>query len=227
MKTAGAVRLSIADTDKADSLASRMRRARVAHFFEVVHSTFGRQPVEVLDVGGMEHYWEMSWNERCEGMRITLLNLEPEPLRSSLPIRSLAGDARHMPQFADRQFDICFSNSVIEHVGSLADQKSMADEVRRVAKTYYVQTPYRYFPIEPHFHVPGWAQLPLWLRTWMHQRMDLGWVKKRPDYLDARIAVEQCRLLSIREFRLLFPDGRIHLERLGPLVKSMTATGSH
>jgi hypothetical protein len=176
-----------------------------------------------LDIGGYEDFWKSAWNESCAGLEVTLLNLETERLSGLLPMTSVAGDARDMAQFEDGQFDLCFSNSVLEHVGTLADQKRMADEIRRVANGYFVQTPYRYFPIEPHFLVPGWVGLPVWLRTALHRRMDLGWVKAEPGYLQARADIEGCRLLSLKEFRLLFPEGQIVLERVGPFVKSMIA----
>jgi hypothetical protein len=211
-----------ADTGKGASLASKMRRSRMSQFLEIVHSNDGRDPISVLDVGGTEHFWKSMWSDECARLEITLLNLKTEPVSSALPIVSLAGDARQMPQFEDNQFHLCFSNSVIEHVGTLDDQRRMADEIRRVGMGYFVQTPYRYFPVEPHYLVPGWIALPLWLRTALHQRMDLGWVKAEPDYLKARADVE-CRLISLKEFRMLFPDGQFVAERIGPLIKSMIA----
>jgi hypothetical protein len=200
-----------------------MRRARLAQFFEIVLSTPSPKPLRILDVGGTEQFWISNWAEDCEGLRVTLLNLGLEQIRSKLPIVSLAGDARDLSEFDTGAFDFCFSNSVIEHVGTLADQKNMADEVRRVARGYFVQTPNRFFPIEPHYHVPGWAELPIWLRTQLHQRLDLGWMPCEPDFLKARVDVESCRLISLREFRLLFPDGQVRLERVGPFIKSMIA----
>jgi ubiquinone/menaquinone biosynthesis C-methylase UbiE len=84
---------------------------------------------------------------------ITLLNPE---LSESAPsnFTAFVGDGRSMPQFEDHQFDIVFSNSTIEHVGSIDDQRAMAREIVRVGRKYYVQTPNRYFPIEPHFVFP-------------------------------------------------------------------------
>ena len=216
------MRIQSADTTNPESLASKMRRARVARFFDVIQSS--RKPtVQILDVGGTEHFWASLWSGDCQTLHITLLNLEPVQIESDLPIEAVVGDARKMPQFRNGEFDFCFSNSVIEHVGTLSDQMRMADEVRRVAKGYFVQTPYRYFPIEPHVHFPFWNQLPIWVRTKLHQNLNLGWVKAEPDYLKARADIEGGRLISIREFRLLFPDAQVELEKLGPLVKSMTA----
>jgi hypothetical protein len=198
-----------------------MRRARVAQFLELLPNE--AESAHILDVGGTEKFWRSVWNEQCRRLSITLLNLTATPVSGDLPIRSLAGDARDLSQFQNLAFDLCFSNSVIEHVGTLADQRRMAAEIRRVANGYFVQTPYRYFPIEPHFHVPGWAQLPVWCRTVLHQRLDLGWFTAEPDYMEARIDVEQIRLLSRREFRNLFEDAEIRFEKIGPLIKSMIA----
>lgn len=198
-----------------------MRRNRVQQFMAMLPHAAGR--VRVLDVGGTEGFWANLWNRECDRLSITLLNLEGAQPSGRLPIKSVVGDARELTRFETGEFDACFSNSVIEHVGTLADQQKMANEIRRVAKGYFVQTPYRYFPVEPHFHVPGWAQLPVWCRTALHRRLNLGWVAAEPDYLKARMDVEQIRLLSIREFRLLFGDGEIWMEKIGPLVKSMIA----
>ncbi len=215
------MRLPCADTSLSNSWASRMRRDRLQQFIALLPHAAGR--VRVLDVGGTEGFWASLWNPECDRLSITLLNLEGAQPSGRLPIKALVGDARNLSRFETREFDACFSNSVIEHVGTLADQQKMANEIRRVAKGYFVQTPYRYFPVEPHFHVPGWAQLPMWCRTALHQRLNLGWMPAEPDYLRARMDVEQIRLLSIREFRLLFRDGEIWMEKIGPLVKSMIA----
>jgi hypothetical protein len=218
------MRLTMADNTKVDSLASQLRRTRLQRFIEMLPRG---KATHVLDMGGTIDFWEANWNEVPENVLLTIVNLKPQKGLTGIPIRSITGDARYLSEFSDGHFDYCFSNSVIEHVGTLADQRAMAREVRRIAGGYFLQTPYRYFPVEPHFHVPLWAQLPLWLRTALHQSVDLGWMPAQPEYLNAREDVEQIRLLSIREMRLLFPDAELRLERIGGLVKSIMAVRRH
>lgn len=136
------------------------------------------------------------------------------------------GDARHMP-FETGSFDVCFSNSVIEHVGTYGDQMAMAGEVARVGKSYFVQTPNRWFPLEPHFLVPGWQFLPLTVRASLHQSFRLGWIERQPDAVRARAEVEQIRLMTRGELRHLFKEARIEPEWFGPFVKSWIAVKSY
>jgi hypothetical protein len=209
----------IADNRNPDSLAVRLRRKRFALFVELL----GRVPgdIRVLDVGGTPEFWRiMGFEDRH--VHVTLMN------RSTLdcgrgPMRSIVGDARDMSGLRDQEFDVVFSNSVIEHVGSFADQAAMASEVRRVGRRYFIQTPNKYFPIEPHFLVPGFQFLPLGIRARLHARRDLGWWKKAVSYEAALAEVSTIRLLTEREFRKLFPEARVFKERLYGLTKSFIA----
>lgn len=213
--------LGLADNRDPRSLASRLRRQRMAWFADLL--TAVPAPVRVLDVGGTVAFWRSTaadWLPRCQ---VTLLNLRPEAAEELPGVTSVAGDARHMPQFADSSFDLCFSNSVIEHVGTLFDQQAMAQEIRRVSRGYFVQTPYRHFPIEPHFLVPFWQYLPPGVRTALFRRFRLGWMGRQPDPFLARAEVEQVRLLNRREMQCLFPEATLLAERVGPLVKSLVA----
>jgi len=126
---------------------------------------------------------------------------------------------------SDHQYDVAFSNSVIEHVGNLYQQNRFAQEIRRVAPCFVLQTPNRYFPLEPHFYVPFFPFIPLGIRTWMHRRFRLGWLAREPDELKARIDCDEIRLLSRQEIALLFPATRIHSERLAGWVKSFIVSG--
>jgi hypothetical protein len=94
---------------------------------------------------------------------------------------------------------------------------------RRVARGYFVQTPNAYFPVEPHFLIPGWQLAPVALRTWLLQRRDLGWMKRVEDRQEARAVVESIHLLNVNKLRQLFPDGRIYREKIGLFTKSITA----
>jgi len=206
----------IADMREADSLITQLRRRR----FVLFRSLLDRlpRPVRLLDVGGTQFFWEMMGFRGDDGLEITMLNLMPSWTRPGF--HSVVGDARDMRQFADQEFDIVFSNSVIEHVGEPEAQRRMASEIKRVGKCYFVQTPNRNFPLEPHFFFPGFQFLPLSTRIWLLRHFDLGWYKKIPDYNAARYEVETIRLLSRREVARLFPEGMLHEERFAGLTVS-------
>lgn len=206
-----------ADNTNPDSVASRLRRKRFGIFERLIEDL--PRPVSVLDVGGTEAYWSMVPRDAKAGLEITLLNLTQVP-GSGDGLRRVAGDARDLSQFGDDSFDVVFSNSVIEHVGTLEDQRRMAHEVKRVGRRYYVQTPNRYFPVEPHFQFPFFQFLPERARAGLVQRLGLGWYARQTDPASALDLVRSIRLLTSRELRELFPDARLVPERFAGLTKS-------
>jgi SAM-dependent methyltransferase len=114
-----------------------------------------------------------------------------------------ADPAEGLP-FADRSFDLVYCSSVIEHVPP-ERRTAFAAELRRVGRGWFVQTPARSFPIEPHSLLPGAHWIPGRLR--------------RPYWrLGATGGWEEISLLSRAELEALF--GRAQAERVGPLVKS-------
>jgi hypothetical protein len=210
-----------ADNTKPDSLASRLRQKRISLLFDLLDDL--NPPIRILDVGGTIGFWKLAPPEKLAGIHLTLLNLSQSSTDGMPNAESISGDARDLSRFQDKSFDLCFSNSVIEHVGTLFDQIAMAREIDRVAKRFFVQTPNRYFPLEPHFHVPLWQFLPLACRSAMHRRFKLGWMEAQPDPLRARASVEQVRLLSRTDMQRLFPDARIVEERFAFMTKSLFA----
>ena len=116
--------------------------------------------------------------------------------------------------FEDRLFDIAFSNSVIEHMPPAA-QQLFAAEIRRVAGRYFVQTPNRWFPIEPHYQLPFFQFLPRRVRRALNARFTLGW--------QAKGEWEEITLLTAGDLRRLFPDAEVHRERTLGLTKSLMA----
>jgi hypothetical protein len=104
------------------------------------------------------------WRQSGYEGPLVCLNLEtPERYKifGQLPgnCRYVQGDARSL-ELPDQSFDIVFSNSVIEHVGTWEDQHAFARETARVGKRYWIQTPNKHFPIEPHMNFPYFQFLP-------------------------------------------------------------------
>ncbi|MGB5982583.1 MAG: class I SAM-dependent methyltransferase [Nonlabens sp.] len=135
--------------------------------------------------------------------------------------------------FEDNMFDIVFCNSVLEHVTipkdeiwnlkktsefkkrSLDSQKKFADEIRRVGKSYFVQTPNKYFILESHTWLPGIiAILPRPAQITSIKFFNKFWPKKTtPDW----------NLLTLKEMKAFFPDAEIHEEKSMGFTKSFIA----
>jgi SAM-dependent methyltransferase len=209
-----------ADNNSSTSLAHRMRARRFRLLTSLLEST--PRPLRLLDVGGHARFWEMMGGPP-DGISVTLINVASS--REVEGYVNVEGDARNMAQFGEAEFDVVFSNSVIEHVGTWDDQVCAAREIRRVGRRYFVQTPNRNFPVEPHFLFPGFQFLPVGVRAHLHARFRLGWMAPARDYASARRSVSQIRLLTRGEMRTLFPDGHIYTERLAGLAKSFVAYG--
>ncbi len=125
--------------------------------------------------------------------------------------------------FTDNEFDVAFSNSVIEHVGDSRSQRAMASEVRRVARSHWVQTPDPRFPIEPHYLTPFIHWIPLAQRRRFVRNATVWGLITRPSdsQIDERLG--EIRLIHQSEFRSFFPDSRIIVERFCGLPKALVA----
>jgi len=215
---------SVADHRDQRSLAHRLRLRRFGRFLELVARV--PAPWAMLDVGGTPDFWRRMRFVPPPGCRIVLLNRRRPDLDPDPGLEAVLGDATDMSMFGDRCFDVVFSNSAIEHVGDRAAQERMAAEVRRVGRRYVVQTPSYWFPLEPHFLLPGIQWLPAAARAEVVFRLRPGWygagVRSRGE---AREAVDSIRLLRRWELARLFPEARIGVERLVGLPKSYVAYG--
>jgi hypothetical protein len=96
----------------------------------------------------------------------------------------------------------------------------MVNAMRRVAPRIYLQTPNRYFPIEPHFLFPFFQFFPLRARVWLLMRFKLGWYPRQGNLKDAVKVAKSVRLLTYNELRILFPMARIYRERFLGITKS-------
>jgi SAM-dependent methyltransferase len=135
--------------------------------------------------------------------------------------------------FDEGEFDIVLCNSVIEHVTlpksdcirpmdinewtsrAWCNQQRFAQELRRIGRRYFVQTPHRHFPIESHTWLPAVNYLNHNQTARLVEWTNRYWVKPC-DCAD-------WNLLAAPEMQTLFPDATIHVERLAGLPKSIVA----
>ena len=223
MATNGGVagRLRHTLVDAPGSAGARMRARR----WELVEQAFpDLATMSVLDLGGTVEWWRRA---PVRPKDVTVLNLF-EPGESDdaamLPVTGDACRAREALARAgvDTGFDLVFSNSLLEHVGGHAQRAALAREVRALAPRHWVQTPYRYFPLEPHWLFPGLQFMPMAARA----RLAAAWplAHSSPESPEEAMSeVQWTELVGVAELRAYFPDSQIHHERFAGLTKSLVA----
>jgi hypothetical protein len=211
----------IFDPQNVNSLNQNFRTKRFSFFKELLQKNDSDNLIEILDIGGEQSYWEKMNFTESNKFNITLLNLEVQPVKYN-NFSSIKGDASNLSIFRDKQFDIVFSNSVIEHLYSIEKQKMMASEVRRVGKWYYIQTPNFFFPMEPHWLFPFFQFLPFIVKVYLTKNFNLGHYKKSKSKAAAIQRVNEVKLLTENEMKMLFPDGKVQREYFFGFIKSFT-----
>ena len=204
-----------------NSLNQKFRAKRFEFFLSLLARIRSDRPIRILDIGGTETYWDRMSSVENLDLRITLLNLEAFPTKRT-NFTSVIGDACDLSAYQDNEFDVVFSNSVIEHLFTRENQQKMANEAMRVGKYYYIQTPNLYFPMEPHWMFPFFQFLPFRLRVFLTRNFDLGHYVKAANEEDAVTRVKEVQLLTERNMKDLFPDGLVYREMFLGLVKSIT-----
>jgi ubiquinone/menaquinone biosynthesis C-methylase UbiE len=189
---------------------------RFARTFAVTNET------RILDVGGTPFNWSLL----DVHPRVTIVNMPRAREAFNAQFRSVFADGRALP-FPDRSFDIVFSNSVIEHVGDPESQRQFANEIARVGQSYWVQTPNRSFPVEPHLLTPFLHFLPAALQRRIARKFTVWSLIERPTPDRWEFYIEHylrdIRLLDARELERLFRGAGIVRERLCGLTKSLIA----
>jgi hypothetical protein len=177
----------------------------------------------VLDLGGTPRFWKESGLTHLS-LHVTCLNLAGEPCREqfgNLIVSRETADATR-PPYDPRDFDLVFSNSVIEHVGDSAAVARFA-KVARQGRRYFVQTPNRFFLVEPHFILPLHFLMPRWMKAGIVTFWDRG--PRRRSYAQAQQRVDSIHLMTRREVVALFPDADVVDERKWLQRKSFMAFG--
>jgi hypothetical protein len=211
------------------SVAARARRRRYARLL-------ARFPdlaeMRVLDLGGEVHTW---LGQSTRPTEVVLLNIpwqaqEQEQSLAGRPeaewISAVGGDACDPPsQLLEKRFDLVYSNSVIEHVGGHQRREAFARSVHALAERRWIQTPNRYFPIEPHWLFPGFQFLPASARVRASRRWPLGhyWHRRHLPESDRVSDVLRVELLSAAQLTFYFPTSEIVRERALGLTKSLIA----
>jgi Methyltransferase domain len=191
----------------------RMRRFRRA--FEPTPAT------TILDVGGYPATWQMlGAKPYVTVLNVHAINYVPQP--GDPPMAIVIGDGCKL-SFSDQSFDIVFSNSVIEHLGTFDRQKAFASESLRVAPRLWVQTPAKSFFIEPHLLTPFIHFLPRSLQRKLMRNFTVWGLITRPTAEQVDDFLAEIRLLCYREMRELFPECKIIRERFFGLTKSYIA----
>jgi SAM-dependent methyltransferase len=192
----------------ADAISLRSRKRKLRLLLDELQPT---AETSVLDVGADE--LGFGEGDGCGTLnfleemypwpdRITALGLQDGVgFRSRYPhIPYVQGDACALP-FADCEFDIVFSNAVIEHVGDRSRQRLFVSEALRVGRRVFLTTPNRRFPIEVHTRLP--------LVHWLPDR-----VSHRAYRATGRGFATEIHLLSKQALESLFP-GRVRIVNLG------------
>jgi hypothetical protein len=221
----------LTDYSNPRSLGSRFRARRIKPMVDLIEQTYARYgKADILDVGGRKTYWNILPAGVLQRNRahITVLNL-PDDLQGDDDefFTHAKGDACNMSDFADNAFHLVHSNSVIEHVGGWAQIKRFAREIHRMAPAHYVQTPYYWFPIEPHYVLPFFHWLPRPAQVRLIRTFSLGARGRAQTLDDALTKIDDApRMLDLKSMRLLFPTSRIIKERFALLTKSIIAVKS-
>jgi hypothetical protein len=189
---------------------------RFARTFAVTGET------RILDVGGTPFNWSLLDLQP----RVTIVNMPRAREAFDAAFTSVFADGRALP-FRDRSFDIVFSNSVIEHVGDRESQTRFAKEIARVGRAYWVQTPNRRFPVEPHLLTPFLHFLPATWQRRIARKFTVWALIERPSRDRWEFYIEHylrdIRLLDAGDMRAMFPSAGLVREHLGGFTKSLIA----
>ncbi len=219
---------------RAQRFIARRSRSKRAQFF--VHLLSPHTAASILDLGGGRgrHFP----THLPELRNVCIADHNPAALafaRQRFGFETVLLDATERLPFSDKEFDIVFCSSVIEHVTGPKDlavdlfkrdgyafrtissehQKRFAAEIRRIGKRYFVQTPNRYFPVEVHSWLPMLGYLPTHLQWAVMSITNRFWPRRdqRPDW----------SLLTYKEVQDLFPDAEIYREQFLGFTKSIIA----
>jgi hypothetical protein len=219
MSVTGRLNRAALDPGNPRSISGRARARRWNHFIATFPDI---SEMRVLDLGGLPNYWRTA---PVRPAQVVTLNLS-EDCADEPWMEHVVGDACEPPErITAERFDLVVSNSLLEHVGGHQRRRRLAEQVFAVGDRNWIQTPYRYFPVEPHWLFPGFQFLPVPARVVLSRLWPLG-QGHAEDYEGALAAVQEVELIGITEMRSYFPGTTIWIERFGRLPKSLISIRS-
>lgn len=204
-------------------ISARFRKRRFARILRREPELLTKR---ILDVGGSIHFWQKVGVD-LDRHDITILNIaldgqstdvHGEVIASSITIY----DGSTIP-WPDSHFEWVISNSVIEHVPP-SRRGRFSSEIQRVGLNYLIQTPAYAFPVEPHFVMPFLHWLPRRLGRRV-ARFGLWGMLRRRSHAEVNAYFDEVNLLTLKEFRSLFPRAELITERFAGVPKSYTLIG--
>jgi hypothetical protein len=200
-----------------ERLEQKARRVRFASFAKLLAGV--NRPITILDVGGTYAYWKAIDYKTLGEVEFVLLNLFPQ---ENLPpaFSAVVGNGKNLEPYSDDQFDVVFSNSVINMMGCFRGQEQLAKEIRRVGQRYFVQTPNQRFLMDWRTMIPFFHFLPANFQAWFFRRLSLGHCPRVRDHAKSLEMAKAVRNLTRRELTILFPGGNIIPERVFGMIKS-------
>lgn len=213
--------------DSQKSVGSKLRKRRIGPLLEMIEAVFKENgSVNLIDLGGTDKYWGILSRQYLSNhhVNITIVNLPGTAMPEDYgPFSFVEADACNLTGFDDKSFHIAHSNSVVEHVGDWVRMVEFAEELTRVSKQYFVQTPNYWFPMEPHCMTPFFHWLPKPMKLWLVSNFQLGHWRKAASIDEAVRIVESACLLNKKMFQALFEDATVLTERFFGLPKSFIA----
>ena len=196
-------------------LQEKSRKSKYELFLKTFKPT---HKTKVLDLGcGEGTFLEQlyPYKHRITGLDISDHNISRFK-RIHPGIKIEKGDAKDL-KFKDKSFDIVFSNAVIEHVGNFDEQFKYANEVKRVGKKYFITTPNKWFPFEPHYRLPLFQFIPKSIQRILAKHFSIGNYEKG--------GWEDINLLSTMQLRKLFPEAIVIKQRVTLLPETLIVIG--
>jgi hypothetical protein len=178
--------------------------------------------VKLVDLGGTVAFWKNWGLAKYPSLEVTLVNDHHQDKchendELTLPnIRRLRADVLTLSAADLAEYDVIFSNSLIEHLPGRQCQRQLAQAIIDSGRPYFLQTPNRRAVLDPHFprpYVPFFATYPRPLQARLLSWSALGSGSASPSYEAALTRLQNYHPLTTQGVRELFPGARIVMER--------------